>query len=48
MLGDILYRRGFDDILLRCLEWADSQIVISSAHDGICVQDILVDLLQNV
>jgi len=36
MLGDILYRRGFDGILLHCLEWADSQIVILSAHDGIC------------
>jgi len=24
MLGDILYRRGFDDILLHYLEWVDS------------------------
>jgi len=36
MLGDILYQRGFDIILLCCLEWIDSQILISSAHDGIC------------
>jgi len=36
MLGDILYRRGFDGILLCCLEWTYSQITISSAHDGIC------------
>ena len=36
ILGDVLYRRGFDGILLRCLEWAYSQIAISAAHDGIC------------
>ena len=36
MLGYVLYHRGFDGILLRCLEWVDSQIIISCAHDGIC------------
>ena len=36
MLGGILYRRGLDEILLRCLQWVDYQIVISCAHDGIC------------
>lgn len=36
MLGDVLYCRGFDGILVRCLEWMDSQIAISCAHDGIC------------
>ena len=36
ILGDVLYRRGFDGILLRFLEWTNSQIAISAAHDGIC------------
>lgn len=46
-LGDVLYQRGFDGILLCYLEWADSQIVILFAHDGIC-GGYLVDLpLQN-
>lgn len=36
MLGEFLYYRGFDGILLRCSEWEDSQTTISCTHDGIC------------
>ena len=36
MLGDILYQRGFDGILLHYLEWVDSHNAILSTHDGIC------------
>lgn len=36
ILWDVLYRRGFNGILLRCLEYKDSQVTISCTHDGIC------------
>lgn len=36
MLGDVLCHRGFNGILLRYLEWIDSEIIISFTHDGIC------------
>ena len=36
VLGYVLYCRGFDGILLICLKWVDSQIVISCTHDRIC------------
>jgi len=31
-----LYRRLYDDILLRCLSNSEAQEVLKEAHDGIC------------
>jgi len=39
MIGYILYRRGFDGILLRCLEWAKFHVHIMEF-----MEDILVPL----
>jgi len=47
MLGDILYHRDFEEIFLRCLEWVDSQIAISCAHDGICVEHFIGPTITN-
>jgi len=31
-----LYRRSYDDILLRCLSNSEAQEILKKAHDGIC------------
>lgn len=31
-----MYRRGFDGVLLRCLEWENQYIAIHTCHDGTC------------
>jgi len=36
LLGDILYKRGYEGILLRCLEPNEIPLALSQAHDGTC------------
>ncbi|KAH9329251.1 hypothetical protein KI387_001359, partial [Taxus chinensis] len=36
ILGGLLYKRGFDGILLRCLKTHESSKAIQEVHDGIC------------
>ncbi|GKV33401.1 hypothetical protein SLEP1_g41920 [Rubroshorea leprosula] len=36
LLGDVLYRRGQDELLLRCLGLDESCHVMSDVHNGIC------------
>ncbi|XP_022736187.1 uncharacterized protein LOC111289419 [Durio zibethinus] len=34
--GDILYKRGRDQVLLRCVNAAEAKKIIEEVHDGIC------------
>lgn len=34
--GDLLYRRSFDSIILRCLMQNEIYMALHQAHDGIC------------
>lgn len=36
MLGGLLYKRGFDGLLLRCLSTTEIPYTIKEVHDGIC------------
>ena len=36
LLGSILYRRGYDGTLLRCLNSDEANLAIKEVHDGIC------------
>ncbi|GKV36311.1 hypothetical protein SLEP1_g44457 [Rubroshorea leprosula] len=36
LLGDVLYRRGQDELLLRCLGLDESYHMMSDVHNGIC------------
>nr|XP_025676136.1 uncharacterized protein LOC112776263 [Arachis hypogaea] len=36
LLNDNLYRRGYSRPLLKCLNRADAELVLSEAHEGIC------------
>ncbi|KAH9323722.1 hypothetical protein KI387_018361, partial [Taxus chinensis] len=36
VMGGLLYKRGFDGILLRCLTGAEVTYTIQQVHDGIC------------
>ena len=36
LLGSILYRRGYDGTLLRCLNLDKANLVIKEVHNGIC------------
>ena len=35
-IGDILYKRSFNDILLRCLFSEDTNTALEDAHGGAC------------
>lgn len=36
MLGDVLYKRSFDGVLIRCNTREEGYFVIQEAHSGIC------------
>lgn len=36
ILGDVVYRRVFDGVLIQYLEWIDQQITMHTCHDDAC------------
>lgn len=36
ILGDAVYKRGYDGVLLRCLEWSNQQMAMHTYLDGTC------------
>ena len=36
IIGDALYRRGFDSILRRCLTLEEAEVVLNDCHSGAC------------
>lgn len=36
LAGDILYKKSYDDILLRCVDLKEANEIMSEVHEGIC------------